>query len=337
MRRLDGLDRLRAAALLMMLVHHLTGWFATSDARDILPGWPAFAITDVAAPAFTVAVGASVVLLTDRLRASGSSLVETAATVVRRYGLLVPTGIALRSAMGFDLGHVGVLEILGLSAVVTAGIVLAAGPLVSAAAAIALLVVSPVLEHAVHGQGGLPGLLGNTFPLAAYAGLALVGATGVRLLRGRDRPVAALAAGAVLGAATVLRILDHHAPARYPAGVDFLLPGLAGTLFLYALVASRPVARCSGVARGLSVSGRHTLGVFVGHYAVFWLLGRTGHLHELGAGTAVLAAVAVTAAVVGVAPHVPQLPWSPRTGWRRGSPVSAGGSPPRWPAADPVA
>ena len=42
MRRLPGLDRLRAAALLLMLFHHFTGWFHPGEARRILPGWEGF-------------------------------------------------------------------------------------------------------------------------------------------------------------------------------------------------------------------------------------------------------------------------------------------------------
>ena len=51
MPRLASLDRLRAAALTLMLLHHFTKWLA-GDPRRILPGWEGFAFTDVCAPAF---------------------------------------------------------------------------------------------------------------------------------------------------------------------------------------------------------------------------------------------------------------------------------------------
>src|ERR687892_1379044 len=56
--RLIALDRLRGLALVAMVVHHLTEWL-TGDARAVLPGWRSFTVTDVAAPAFFVAAGAS--------------------------------------------------------------------------------------------------------------------------------------------------------------------------------------------------------------------------------------------------------------------------------------
>jgi uncharacterized membrane protein len=56
--RLPGLDRLRGAALLLMLVHHLTSWLV-GDAAEAVPGWRTFPVTAVAAPAFAVAAGAS--------------------------------------------------------------------------------------------------------------------------------------------------------------------------------------------------------------------------------------------------------------------------------------
>src|SRR4051794_29534377 len=83
--RLPGLDRLRAAALLLMIVHHVVEWIA-GDARRILPGWRWFAVTDIAAPAFAVACGASLQLfVTGRRRRETTARV--ARQVLRRYGL----------------------------------------------------------------------------------------------------------------------------------------------------------------------------------------------------------------------------------------------------------
>src|SRR3954453_3924769 len=86
--RLPGLDRLRAAALLLMIVHHVVEWLA-GDARQVLPGWRWFVVTDIAAPAFAVACGASLQLFVAGRRRRHSTG-RVAREVARRYGLLVP-------------------------------------------------------------------------------------------------------------------------------------------------------------------------------------------------------------------------------------------------------
>ena len=146
-RRLGGLDRLRGAALVLMLVHHFTDWYG-GNARAVLPGWPGFALTDVAAPAFTIALGASVPLLLASRRRRGLPGWGIAVTTARRYGLLIPIGVALRAAMGFDLGHVGVLETLGLCALVVAAVTVVTSPSARLAVAVAVTVGAPFVERA---------------------------------------------------------------------------------------------------------------------------------------------------------------------------------------------
>src|SRR4051812_48359659 len=92
--RLRGLDRLRGAALLLMLVHHFTRWLSV-EARDVLPGWPTLVVTDVAAPAFAIACGASVTLVSAARRRAGHHGGALHRTVLWRYARLVPIGAAL--------------------------------------------------------------------------------------------------------------------------------------------------------------------------------------------------------------------------------------------------
>ena len=94
MPRLASLDRLRAAALTLMLLQHFTKWLA-GDPRQILPGWEGFAFTDVCAPAFAAAAGASAWLFAEGRLLKGESTPRVLGTVARRYLLLIPIGIVL--------------------------------------------------------------------------------------------------------------------------------------------------------------------------------------------------------------------------------------------------
>src|SRR4051794_12552183 len=116
--RLPGLDRLRAAALLLMLVHHLTGWFV-GPPRRYLPGWSGFIVTDVAAPAFVVAAGASAYLLVQSRRHRGIRWSQLHALFLRRYGLLIPIGVLLRLVAFNDVMDWGVLECIGVAVLVS--------------------------------------------------------------------------------------------------------------------------------------------------------------------------------------------------------------------------
>lgn len=312
--RVGGLDRLRGAALVAMLIHHLSDWFGDS-ARDVLPGWPGFAITDIAAPAFTIALGASVPLLVESRRRRGVGDASVALTALRRYGLLIPLGVALRWAVGFDLGRLGVLETLGVCALAVAALAPTVRPSVRFVTASAVLAIAPIVERSAGGRDDWfsTHMLTGTFPLVAYLGFALAGAALVPVMQRPDhrRIVAACAVPASM--AVLIMLIAGNPPDRYPGDASFLVPGLAGALLLYLVVTSPrlPLAVASAVER----AGAHTLGVFVGHYAVYALLDQTGTMHSLAAGPAVASALLTTAVAVAVAPLVPTLPWSPRTGW----------------------
>ncbi len=317
-RRLDGLDRLRGAALTLMLVHHLIGWYG-SNARDVIPGWDGFALTDVAAPAFTITLGASVPLLLASRRRRGASGAELARITLRRYGLLVPIGVGLRAVVGFDLGRSGVLETLGVSALITAIVVATTPPTVRWVVATATIVAAPWVERsASDGTDWLSDhVLTGTFPLVTYVGLALLGAAAVTALDGSERRFGAGVAAAFGVAWSIGLLLAGQVPDRYPGDVSYLVPGITGTLLLYVLVTSPQFDDDRWPGRLLQRAGAHTFGVFIGHYAIYVALRETGTLHAAQAPLAVVAAVATTAALVWVAPRVPTLPWSPRTGWNR--------------------
>jgi hypothetical protein len=304
MPRLASLDRLRAAALTLMLLHHFTKWLA-GDPRHILPGWEGFAFTDVCAPAFAAAAGASAWLFAEGRLLKGESQPRVLATVARRYLLLIPIGIILQDLAAHTPWDWGVLQTLGAGVFVTVLLTRVVPPLPLAVAA---LVTGPIIElHFAGHPGYIAEMLGSTFPVVTYTGFALFGAAGARLLvRNPDRGKQAIVAGLVL---VELALVLGQAPDRYPGGVSFIIPGLAGTLLLYGIV-----DRWQALPRSL---GSHTLGIFLAHYVAFYAINRFGLRHALSPLSAVLVGVLAITFFAVVAPHVPPLPWSPRTGRRR--------------------
>lgn len=316
MPRLLALDRLRAVALLLMLVHHFTGWFH-GDPRGVLPGWDGFVVTDLAAPAFTVAAGVSGVLLAESRRRAGRRVVPT---VLRRYGLLLPIAVALNWFLFGDATGWGVLHVLGVAVVLST---LLAGrlpaPLVGALAAAALVAGPRIVEVAPEHP-----ILGVGFPLVIYVGFALVGAAGARLVLAGDgdRAAEALLLGGLLTLVVAATTAAGIPPDRHPGTLrGFVIPGLAGTLVLYGALARVRVPKLfEGV---LQEAARHTFGIFVGHYLIWWSLDRLGLLPALDAVPAMALAIAATVAVTLASAVVPPLPWSPRTGRRRQAPKTS--------------
>jgi len=304
--RVSGLDRLRAVALVMMLVHHFVKWLYDGDPRDVLPGWEGFVVTDVAAPAFTIAAGASAVLWATR-RPEGVPV----PTIVRRYGLLVPIGMLLQylftSHVAFDWG---VLQALGLGVVVSTVVAMTVPSALAVGVLAAMALVSgPVVESSVESMSGrLADALGGVFPAVTYSGFALAGATGGLLLRRNpERGWQALALGGALGVVTLVLLEAGMPPDRYPGGAAFVIPGVAGTLLLFGVL-----DRWSAMPAAF---GNHTLGIFIAHYVVFWLLTELGVRGSMEAETAVVVAFLFVVLFAVFAPRVPKLPWSPRTGW----------------------
>lgn len=298
-----AIDRLRAVALALMLLHHFTKWLA-GDPRHILPGWEGFAVTDLAAPAFAAAAGASAWLFFAARISRGDRSWRVLATVVRRYGLQIPTGILLQTLTSHDPWRWGVLQTLG-AGVVTA--IAASSALPAAPLAITALSLGPVTEHVFADRSGyVAEIFGGTFPLLTYTGFALFGVAGARLLlRDPDRGRQALVAGLAL-AGVAIAIGD--APDRYPGDLSFVLPGIAGTLLLFGVVDRWRVLPES--------IGTHTLGIFLGHYLAFYAINRYGLRGAFSPAIAIATGVAAIGLAAVIAPRVPQPRWSPRTGWR---------------------
>ena len=300
-----------------MLVHHLAGWFGR-DGRAVMPGWDGFAVTDVAAVAFTVALGASVPMLLASRARRGQDGWRLAGTVVRRYGLLIPIGVALRAVLGFDLGNVGVLETLGVCALVTA-VVVRSAPRAVPVVAVATLLAAPAAERA--GQEAdvwlVHASLTGTFPLVAYVGFALLGAACAPLLGHARERTAALVVSVAGAAWTAALVLVGDLPDRYPGDASFLVPGIAGTALLYLAVTSPRLDDAGRVGGVIRRAGAHTFGIFIGHYAVYLALRHTGRLHDLSDEVALAVSAVTAVAFALLAARMPTLPWSPRTGRAR--------------------
>jgi uncharacterized membrane protein len=331
--RSDALDRLRGVALVAMLVHHLTDW-QMGDARAILPGWRAFSVTDAAAVAFFVAAGASMALFVTSRRKRGVSRRRVAGQVLRRYGMLVPIGLALDWVFWRNPYMFGVLEALGVTVVLGAAVAAVVPRRALPPVAAAVVAAGVWSERMVEGdQRWLADeAIGGKFPLVTYLGFVLIGVVAVRTgwYAGRRRVFAATAL-AVL--ATVVMLADGIVPARYPGDVPFVVPGLAVTILAYALGQVHWPPVLAGVDTVLRRAAAHTLGLFLGHYVVYGLLRRQEMLGEIDAVVALPLAVAGTTVLCLLAPRVPQLPWSLRTGRKPSADRSA--APPR-PAPEPA-
>jgi hypothetical protein len=307
-------------ALVAMLLQHVTQWL-TGDARAVLPGWRSFSLTDAAAVAFFVAAGASMSLFAASRRRRGMSRRRVAAQVVRRYGMLVPIGLALDWVFWRNPLMVGVLEALGVT-VVLGGVVAAMLPRrVLPVVAVAVVGLGIWCERVVEGEPSwlADEAIGGKFPIVTYLGFVLIGVAAVRTgwYASRRR---VFAAGSVAVLATLVMLADGIVPARYPGDVPFVIPGLACTTIAFAVSQCRWPAGLGGVDTVLRRAAAHTLGIFLGHYALY---GALRHWHVLGTIDGVVAvplALAVTAGLCLVAPRVPQLPWSLRAGRRRPPP-----------------
>ena len=300
-----------------MLVHHLVEWL-TGDARAVLPGWRAFSVTDAAAVMFFVAAGASMALFVASRRRRGVVRWRVGAQVLRRYGMLVPIGVALDWLLWRDPWMCGVLEVLGVTVVLGAAVAAALPARALPVAAAAVVSVGVWTERAVAGRTDWwsSEVAGGKFPLVTYLGFVLVGVAAVRSGWFADRrKMAAVAVGAAV--VTLGTLAVGLVPARYPGDVHFVVPGLAVTLVVYALAQLRWGAVLAGLDRVVRRAAAHTLGLFVAHYGVYAAARHVGLLGDVPGAVAVPAALVATVTLCLVAPRVPRLPWSLRTGARR--------------------
>lgn len=307
--RFEGLDRLRGLALGAMLVHHLVSWTGGDEqVRRLLAVSAGMNATDLAAPAFALAAGASAAVSGRRKAGRPGAL----AAVLRRWAGIGAWGVAISFALDGRLDALGVLEVLAIVGAVLS-VAVAAGdgqprPLRWAVVAgIAAAVALPVIEASEAVGGPVEVLLAGRFPLASYLALAAAGAAVADLLGERERrrrllllaAIAAVGSVALAAAGAAVWPLD-----RTPGGLRLVVPGIVVTLaawWLAALLRGRP-------ADVLARAGRRTLEVFVGHYVIRVVLNAGGWTGELrGAGWTV-AAVLVAAATVLLA----GLPWERR-------------------------
>jgi uncharacterized membrane protein len=320
--RIVALDRLRGLALVAMVVHHMTEWL-TGEARAVLPGWPSFAVTDVAAPAFFVAAGSSASLFMAACRRRGMTRPRVAAVMLRRYGLLVPIGLAFDWLLWRHPAMFGVIEALGATVVVGAALTVALAVTVGArwlpAFAAATVAAGVLAERAVAGTAGwwAEEVLAGKFPAVTYLGFVLVGMAAVRTGGFADRRWG-LTAAALGAAAVALLLAAGVTPDRYPGGPAFVVPGLAGTAVVYGLAQCGWPTWVAAADRLVRSGAAYTLGIFLAHYVVYYVLvDRTGVAGTVPGAVALPVALLTAVALAAVAPHVPQPPWSLRTGRRR--------------------
>ena len=311
--RFAGLDRVKGVALALMLAHHLHSWTMGGDRARPLLGWiDDMAVTDLAAPMFAVGAGAAAVLVARRRPVGDWS---GFASSVRRWAVIFAWGVAIGISTDGDLDSFGVLESLAVAGVALAALLVVTRPSTLGWAAMAVLATAAapvVLAHveldSTPGPIALVDAVAGTFPIVSYLALALWGATIASALGGRERPLvlAGLAAAGVV-ALTVWVGLGHDGwpPDRGPAILPFLLPGVVATVAAWAVLAALPSGR---VVDGLARAGTRTLPVFVGHYAIRFVIDTGGWLSALDGPVWTATAWLAIAAIVLVA----ALPWERR-------------------------
>lgn len=308
--RWPSLDVFRGLALAMMVLHHFLEWTG-GNARRRLIGFEGLAVTDVAAPAFALGLGAAAYLVGQQIRPAGSGELRwaRAARAVRRYGEVLALGLALDIAVGGGVTGGGVL--LSLAALGFLVSLLSAAGLTRPAAwwalaAVAVVAAVPVVTPGI--EGVLARLWAGPFSIVVYGVFAAAGAALAAGARGRGEEGLPLlrVAGLVVAVGTIAWLVapDRVAPeglwtpARHPGHLGFTMWGLAGSLVLWSIV--RSVLPVTGfLGRGLALAGQRTLLFFGAHYVVKLVLQHSDLQGTLTSGwwtlAAVLAAVGATA------------------------------------------
>lgn len=342
--RWPSLDVLRGLALCFMVVHHFLNWTG-GDGRRRLPGFDGFAVTDLAAPAFALGLGAAAYLVGQQIRPPGGGLRwARARRALRRYGEVLALGLALDLAVdgGIDGGGVlPTLAVLGtvVSACSAAGLRRPAPW--AALAVVAVVAAVPVVD--ADAEGVLGRLWAGSFSMVVYGTFAAAGAALAAAARGRGEEAVPLlpAAGLVVGLGTTMWLLAPAAvapegiwpPARHPGHLGFTMWGLAGALALWAITRSA-AGEGSGLRQGLARAGQRTLLVFGAHYVVKLALQHTGLLGTLRgpAWSAVALAAALVTCGLAMAPRpARRQPGTARhpAGHRPTGPIPAGQPSPR--------
>jgi peptidoglycan/LPS O-acetylase OafA/YrhL len=214
-----------------------------------------------------------------------------------------------------------VLEALGVAVTVAAAVMAALPARLRWFGAATVLVIGILAERATAGRHDWVAvqLVGGKFPILTYVGFALVGMVAVQTGRHVDRRWVTSAA-LVAAVAMVALLADGITPDRYPGELPFVVPGLAGTVLVYAVGQYRWPRLLAPVDWLVRRAAAHTLGIFLFHYAVYAVLERGQVNGSVSPIVAVPVALAVTVGLCFAAPFVPQLPWSLRTGRGRPSP-----------------
>jgi uncharacterized membrane protein len=315
--RWPSLDVFRGLALCFMVVHHFLDWTGGSGRRR-LPGFEGFAITDLAAPAFALGLGAAGYLVGLQIRPAGDGVRwRRAGRALRRYGEVLALGLAIDVAVGGGIDGGGVLLTLAVLGVAVSALS-AAGVRQPALwwglAALAVVVAVPVAQPDV--DGVLARLWAGPFSVVVYGTFAAAGAALAAAARGRGEEAIPLlpTAGVVLVAGTAVWLIAPALvapeglwpPARHPGHLGFTMWGLAGSLVLWSITRS-VLGSTTRLGAGLARAGKRTLLVFGAHYVVKLVLQHTGLQGTLqGAGwTAVTLLAAGGACALAMAPRPP--------------------------------
>lgn len=276
--RWPSLDVFRGLALCFMVVHHFLDWTG-GEGRRRLPGFEGFALTDLAAPAFALGLGAAAYLVGQQIRPEGGPLRwARAGRALRRYGEVLALGLAIDVAVGGGIDGGGVLLTLAALGVVVSALS-AAGlrrpALWWGLVVIAVVAAVPVTQPDV--EGVLARLWAGSFSVVVYGTFAAVGAALAAAARGRGEGAIPLlpTAGLVVLAGTAAWLVAPEAvapegiwpPARHPGHLGFTMWGLAASLVLWAITRSVLTAD-TRLGRGLARAGQRTLLVFGAHYVV---------------------------------------------------------------------
>lgn len=326
--RWSSLDVLRGLALCLMIVHHFLDWTG-GEARRRLPGFEGFAVTDLAAAAFALGLGAAGYLVGLQIRPGrGPVRIGRAARALRRYGEVLALGLAIDLAVGGGIDGGGVLltlAVLGAGVSMLAAVGLRQPALWWGLVALAMLAAVPVADPGA--EGVLGRLWAGSFSVVVYGTFAAAGAALAASARGKGEEAIPLLPAAALvvavGTAAWLLVPDAVAPeglwppARHPGHLAFTMWGLAGSLVLWAVARAR-LGPGTRLGSGLARAGQRTLLVFGAHYLVKLGLQHTGAQGTLqGTGWTIAAlvaalgagALAMAAPPVGRASH--QRPASP--------------------------
>jgi hypothetical protein len=296
--RWSSLDVLRGLALVAMIVHHFVDWTG-GRARERLVGFDAFALTDLAAPAFTLGAGAAAYLVGQRIRrapaaGAGPDADRSAPAAIDRararqaawrWSQVLLLGLAIDVAVGGGIDGGGVLPSLAvLGALVTLASALGARSVVAWWASAAVCAALAVPAKAWLTDGFVAELVSGSFSIVVYGTFAAAGAA---LAAGSGsagegalplwRAAATVVAAGVLATSIWPGLAPDGlwAPSRHPGDLAFTVWGLAACLAAWALVrAFVPIQ--TRVGGGLARAGQRTLLVFGAHYVLKLVLQHTG-------------------------------------------------------------